>query len=357
MYWEENVEQQDQEQSVKQSRIDESYWQALFEQGKYAPPLSWVIEQHEKQQQREGERKHSMTVGAPTRNTINEKQTENDWDALDILYNTNEILELPVIGYNRGGLLVKFNNTQGFVPISHLVNFPYFNDQQDLQQALEALVGRIMSLRVVELNPQRNRLILSAKAATRLPEEQEEWRKLRPGDIITGRITALRPFGAFVDIDGIEGLIHISELAWRRIGRPEDVVQVGQEVQVQVMEVDIPRKRIGLSLKRLQPDPWQEIEEKYSEGQEVEVTITNVMDFGAFAEVENGLEGLIHVSEMSAEPLTSPHNILQAGDRLRARIVQIDGRNHRLGLSLRQVEQNEPLPLPAERQEIKLAKL
>ena len=316
---------------------DEGYWQALLEQGKYAPPFSWVLAQHNQQKNNDPSEKHdSMSEPLPTAASASEPLPDGGWQALQEIYRDNRIVTLPITGANRGGLLTTFYDIQGFVPISHLANFPYFNDSNALQRALEAFIGQQLPLRIVELDPSRERLILSAKAALHSPKENTLWQRIRPGDIVEGPVSAIRSFGAFVDLDGIEGLIHISELSWTRISRPEEVVQIGQPLRVKVLEVDPRRQRIALSLKELLPDPWQEIEKKYHVGQDIFVTITNVLDFGAFAEVENGVEGLIHISELKQDAgTTSPLRVVRPGDRVKARIVQIDSHNHRIALSLR----------------------
>ncbi len=324
---------------------DEGYWQALLEQGKYAPPFSQVLAQHQNQANAQQPKKSDAT-DETTATVQPDTLPVPGWQALQEIYRDNRVLTLPITGANRGGLLTAFQHIQGFVPISHLANFPYFNDSDALQQALEAFIGQQMSLRIVELDPNRERLILSAKAAVRPPEEDTLWQHLHPGDIVEGPVSAIRSFGAFVDLDGIEGLIHISELSWTRISRPEEAVQIGQTLQVKVLEVDPRRQRVALSLKQLLPDPWQEIEQKYHVGQDITVTITNVLDFGAFAEVENGVEGLIHISELRHGAHTaSSRTTVHPGDHVKARIIQIDSHNHRIALSLRPYQEDRATAL------------
>ena len=242
-----------------------------------------------------------------------------------------------VIGYNRGGLLVEWSSLRGFVPASQLVSFPVVNDVQARRNELAARIGQKLSLRVIELDRVQNRLILSERAAQVRPGTRATvLDKLQPGDICHGRVTNLCDFGAFVDLGGLEGLIHISELSWGRVGHPADMLARGDEIKVYVMEVNRDQGRVALSVKRLQPDPWETVEQRYRVGQMVEGVITNVVDFGAFACVEEGLEGLIHVSELAEGHFLHPRNVVQEGESVTARILNIDGRARRLGLSLRQ---------------------
>src|SRR5690606_30896634 len=197
-------------------------------------------------------------------------------------------------------------------------------------------IGETLSLRVIELNEEQNRLILSERAARALPGERADLlTRLRVGDTCSGHITNLCEFGAFVDLGGVEGLIHISELSWGRVGHPSDILTRGQFVEVYVLDVNKDAGRIALSLKRLHPDPWETVHERYHIGETVTGVITNVVDFGAFARIEEGLEGLIHVSELAEGHFLHPRNVVQEGQEITARILSIDGRARRLGLTLR----------------------
>jgi small subunit ribosomal protein S1 len=198
-------------------------------------------------------------------------------------------------------------------------------------------VGNNLSLKIIEMEKGRNRLILSERAAVSKEELVAQLlAELCEGDIRRGRVTNLCSFGAFVDLGGAEGLIHISEMSWGRVAHPSDVLRSGDDVEVYVINVNREEKKIGLSLKRLQPDPWTTVEERYQVGQLVEGTITNVVSFGAFARVEEGLEGLIHISELAEGNFLHPRNVVKEGDVVTARVLNIDSANHRLGLSLRQ---------------------
>jgi small subunit ribosomal protein S1 len=229
------------------------------------------------------------------------------------------------------------------VPASQLVNFPATDEGLVRRDELAARVGQTLRLRVIELDPHQNRLILSERAAQVEPGTRANLLdQLKPGETLVGFITNLCDFGAFVDLGGLEGLIHISELSWGRVGHPSDLLTRGDEVKVYVMGVDRPNGRVALSLKRLQPDPWETVEERYQIGQLVEGTITNVVDFGAFACIEEGLEGLVHVSELAEGHFLHPRNVVQEGEVVQARILNIDGEARRLGLSLRRANDNDP---------------
>ncbi len=223
------------------------------------------------------------------------------------------------------------------MPASQLVSFPAVVDLQVRRGELAGRVGQKLLLRVIELDRVQNRLILSERAAQVQPGTRANvLDQLRKGDICTGRVTNLCDFGAFVDLGGLEGLIHISELSWGRVGHPADMLKRGDEIKVFVMEVNRDQGRVALSIKRLQPDPWETVETRYHVGQIIQGVITNVVDFGAFACVEDGLEGLIHVSELAEGHFLHPRNVVREGETVHARILNIDGHARRLGLSLRQ---------------------
>jgi small subunit ribosomal protein S1 len=264
-----------------------------------------------------------------------------DWELAQETYASDQTIALEAVGYNRGGLLVSWNSLRGFVPASQLVDFPIDVDDTRRRDELAGRIGEHLHLRIIELAPESNRLILSERAAQVEPGKRTEvLSELKPGDMCRGIVTNLCDFGAFIDLGGIEGLIHISELSWGRVGHPRDVLESGQEVEVAVLSVDQDEERVALSLKRLQPDPWESVDERYHIGQIVEGVITNVVDFGAFACIEEGLEGLIHVSELAEGQFLHPRNVVSEGERIRACILNIDGQARRLGLSLRRLDNN-----------------
>ena len=269
---------------------------------------------------------------------------EKAWQRARELAESGEVLEDQVIGYNKGGLLFPFGEIQGFIPASQVPGFPHGLGQEERLERLSQMVGETLLIKVIEINRRKRRLILSATAAQRQWRKQQRERllsELREGEVRRGAVSSLCSFGAFVDLGGADGLVHLSELSWRRVRHPREVVSVGDEVEVYVLRLDRERKRIGLSLKRLQPEPWALVEDKYELGQLVEGVVTNVVEFGAFAEIEEGVEGLIHVSELTDGPISHPREIVKKGDLLLLRIIRIDPRRKRLGLSLKRVLESE----------------
>jgi small subunit ribosomal protein S1 len=269
---------------------------------------------------------------------------EKDWlEAQELLAN-GEIWEGEVTGYNKGGLAVPFGKVRGFVPASQIDGFPRRLEPEEKQRRLATLVGQRLLLKVIEVDRRRRRLIFSERAgrrAWRRKQRQRLLNELCEGDVVRGTVSTLRNFGAFVDLGGADGLAHISELSWGRIRHPREVVQVGDKVDVYVLRLDHERNRIGLSLKRLQPDPWTLVDEKYEVAQLVEGTVTKVVRFGAFIEIEPGLEGLLHVSELADIAPKDPHDLVKEGDRLLVRIIRIQSWRRRMGLSLREVSEAE----------------
>jgi small subunit ribosomal protein S1 len=330
--------------------LDESYWHGLLSDAERAASAS----EHQRSTRGMTTETPSYTspayqepgtcVASDGRN--NEGQTDYsrpassldlDWERADQLLESKERVDLKVVGCNRGGLLVQFGQIQGFVPASQLLELPHELNSQARQAELTCRVGDTLCLRVIELDRDRNRLIFSERAAAHDQDARLLLESLAEGDVCTGRVTSLCGFGAFVDLGGVEGLIHISELSWGRVNHPSDVIKPGDQVEVYVMGVEPEQHRVALSLKHLKPDPWTLVDERYEVGQLIEAEITNVVSFGAFARVDDGLEGLIHISELAEGNFLHPRNVVQEGEQIVARILNIDSTNHRLGLSLRQV--------------------
>lgn len=304
--------------------LEEGYWAALLNEGEFSKAIS---PDHSVESSTKEEHYHEET---------NFPSAQADWDAIATVNEHDEVIELKVVGYNRGGLLVEWRSLRGFVPASQLVNFPATANNIARRSALMERVGQSLQLRVIELSPEKNRLILSERAAQ--AEQGGRWdilTRLKTGDVISGTITNLCDFGAFVDLGGLEGLIHISELSWGRVGHPANMLERGETIEAYVLDVDRDAGRIALSLKRLRPDPWKTVQDRYRLGQTVEGVITNVVDFGAFACIEEGLEGLIHVSELAEGHFLHPRNVVSEGQHIKARILSINGQARRLGLSLR----------------------
>ena len=311
---------------------DESYWQALLNEGEISSPID--LDGHDPYEVADGDE------ALQRRQNGHRATDEADWEQIRQVKKADEPIDLLIIGYNRGGLLVEWRTLQGFVPASQLLNFPVNASQNVRRGALVNRVGQTLKLRVIELDVEKNRLILSERAAQVKPGQRDALlRRLSAGDIVEGHVTNLCDFGAFVDLGGLEGLIHISELSWGRVSHPSTVLERDQQVRAYVLGVNPKEGRVALSLKRLRPDPWKTVEERYHIDQIVEGIITNVVDFGAFACIEEGLEGLIHVSELAEGQFLHPRNVIEEGERVRARILTINGPARRLGLSLRLVDE------------------
>ncbi len=257
-----------------------------------------------------------------------------DWKWAEKLYSQDEIIELEVTGFNRGGLLVENERIKGFVPISHLVEISKETEEDKRKQILTTYVGRSLQLKVIECSPKRERVVLSERAAQAAPGQRLELLgQLSTGTHIRGRVTTITNFGAFVDLGGVEGLIHISELSWGRVTHPSEVLSLGDEIEVYVLNLDLERCRVALSLKRLQPNPWDTAHLMYQPGQIIDAKITNIVPYGAFARLEEGLDGLIHISEIDGNP-TSPADVLTEGQNVQVSILHIDTARQQLGLRL-----------------------
>jgi small subunit ribosomal protein S1 len=264
--------------------------------------------------------------------SINKGQQQADWLRAEKLVQSGESLEAEVTDSNRGGVVVSVGRLRGFVPNSHITSISRGTQGERLQEAKSELIGQTLWLVVLEVNQQRRRLVLSEREASR-HRRQALLEALTEGETHTGTVRSIVPFGAFVDLGGIDGLVHISELDWKHVHRPEEVVSVGDEIEVHVLSIDRKRERIGLSRKRLLPDPWLVVTEDLNEGQTVQGTVTNAASFGAFVDIGEGVEGLVHVSEMpdGDETLSS----LQPGELVRVQVLRVDDRRHRISLSMR----------------------
>src|SRR6266481_1076482 len=277
--------------------------------------------------------------------SLKRANAERQWRIAEEQYKNNELLKAKVIDFNKGGLIVDVNGIRGFVPISQILNLKREEvaaggESQETAAKLQSMKDKELQLKIIEINRARNRLILSERLAV------QEWRQrrreelldeLKPNEVRRGVVSNLANFGAFVDLGGADGLVHISQLAWSRVNHPSEVLHVGQEVEVQVISVDKEKKKIALSIKRAEVDPWTTVEQRYTPGQLVTGTITKIAPFGAFARIEDGIEGLIHLSELT--PGMDPKAALHEGMQLQLRILRIDAERRRLGLSLRQAEE------------------
>ena len=304
---------------------------------------------------------------------------EQGWRVLEKAMEAAEGIEGTIVGFNRGGAIVESEGVQGFVPMSQLVSVPreHFRSMQEAAEAaqnrevpvgdvgngsagegestgaaaqpeeprkdpLEDEVGKTLQLRVLEVNRGRNRAIFSERQALQELREEQKARliqELTEGETRRGRVTGISSFGAFVDLGGADGLIHISELSWDSVGTPEEVVKLGQELDVYVLRVDAENKKIALSLRRLQPEPWETINERYEVGDLVDAKVTKLTNFGAFARVEGSVEGLIHISELTDRMVNHPREVVREGDEVKVKILRIEPERRRLGLSLKQAQE------------------
>jgi small subunit ribosomal protein S1 len=329
--------------------LDENYWQAILDQGE----MSAEPTEPESPELWAGLQEHFAGPHPEYATAHQEADGDNGWAQARMCLEADEILEIEVTGYNRGGLLVNWHSLNGFVPASHLVGLSPYLDEEERRQELERRVGQYLKLKVIELDSEEERFILSERVTTDEEKRRVELlSQMQPGEVKEGVVTNLCSFGAFIDLGGVEGLVHISELSWGRVDHPRDVLKRGQEVQVYVLNVDPAEGRIGLSLKRLQPDPWETVEQRYQTGQLVQGTVTNVVNFGAFARIEEGLEGLIHVSELAEGNFLHPRNVVQEGESVIARVLSIDSRRRRMALSLRQVGQEEKEKVTARQDQV-----
>jgi len=258
-----------------------------------------------------------------------------DWPHIRQLFHTDEIVNLNVTGFNRGGLLVEGEGLFGFVPFSHLVELSG-SELADRDDALAAYVGRTLQLKVIECVPEDGRVVFSERAAQAEPGRRSKiFDTLQSGQKARGTVTNITDFGVFVDLGGVEGLIHISELSWGRVAHPNQIVKLGQELEALVLDIAAERCRVALSLKRLCPNPWLSIERDLSVDQVVSATVTAVLSYGAFARLDAGVEGLIHASEIPLEEGCAIKDSLREGQRLDVRVLHVDAAHQRMGLSLR----------------------
>lgn len=269
--------------------------------------------------------------------SIDRARQEKSWRELQQKYEDNDLLEAEVVNYNKGGLLVNLSGVRGFVPASQVIEITT-GDEAQKQAEMARLVGRTLQLKIIEINRNRNRLILSERQA--LQERRDEMKEklieeLTEGEIRRGRVSSICDFGAFVDVGGADGLVHLSELSWSRVKHPSEVLNVGDEVDVYVLGINADERKIALSIKRTQPEPWTWVATKYDAEQLVMGTVTQLANFGAFARIEDGIEGLIHVSELAEERVEHPRQVVHEGQDLVLRIIRIDPARRRMGLSLR----------------------
>jgi small subunit ribosomal protein S1 len=262
------------------------------------------------------------------------------WKAIEAAAESGEAVNGRVIEVVKGGLILDLG-VRGFLPAS-LVDIRRVQD-------LDEFLGQELRCKVIELNRSRNNVVLSRRAV--LEDERKEMRqaildRLSPGDVVEGKISNIVDFGAFVDLDGMDGLIHISELSWTHVNHPSEVLDIGQSVKVKVLDIDRERQRISLGLKQTQSDPWQQVLDTYGEGDVVEGKVTKVVTFGAFVEILPGVEGLVHISELALHHVENPREVVSQGDSVRVKVIEVDADRRRLSLSLKRVEDGAPVRTP-----------
>jgi len=267
--------------------------------------------------------------------SANDEQSLNwvDWTRILELQENESLCYGEVIGFNRGGLLVRAQEFQGFVPRSQLLKAKKMNNKDEA--FLENYMGQELELKVIECDPERGRIVLSERAAKSKPgSRQLLLESLRKGTVVEGAVTNVTPYGLFLDLGGVEGLIHISELSWGRVAHPREVAAIGDQLSVVVMEMDEDRGRVSLSLKKSVPNPWIEVLDRYPLGSQMSVEITEVVHYGAFARIEDGLEGLIHISQMGIHERLDPRLVFERGMQVRVQILEVESERQRISLQL-----------------------
>ncbi|MFN3763470.1 MAG: 30S ribosomal protein S1, partial [Anaerolineae bacterium] len=276
--------------------------------------------------------------------SIYQARLEEDWIRAEEMMRSGALYEGRISSYNRGGLTVPFGRIRGFIPVSQVVGIPRGLKEAERRQRLAAMVGQTVGLRVVDVNREEKRLVFSQRRAHRAWQRLLRKRlldSLEVGQRRRGKVTSITDFGVFVDLGGVEGMVHVSELSWHRVEDPHQVVRVGDEVEVVVLEVNRRRERIALSIKQTQEDPWTRVGEKYRENQLVEGEVTRVTDIGAFVELEPGVEGLLHASELIGAPNVTPQQVLKPGETILLKVLEVNPSRRRIRLSARRVRRDE----------------
>ena len=305
--------------------IDEGWWQSVLAEERQhtspRPPQGMV---------------RPKVVPQPKAETAPVAESpQPDWNLLKELFTKDRIITMKVTGHNRGGLLVENDELSGFIPFSHLIELAGREHETDREESLETYVGKVLNVKVIECVPEDGRVVFSERAALAEPGKRAElFHNLQQGSRVKGMVTNVTDFGVFVDLGGVEGLIHISELSWGRVSHPNQIAKLGEEIEVQVLDISPERCRVALSLKRLTSNPWEDSATEFPVGTIHNAVITSVLSYGAFARIEAGVEGLIHGSEMVLGPDQTPRDILSDGQELQVRILHLDAAHQRMGLSL-----------------------
>ncbi len=322
--------QKDLESEKNPFHLDESWWTAVLED---------IESRYSSKSKPDFEHLTQSAEDSSKEQVIKDKDEvveEINWKWVKQMYKQDRVVYLEVADHNRGGLLVRGDKIQGFVPTSHLIGLSPKTTNNKSDDLLSPYVGRSLKLKVIECDQERGRIVFSERAAqTEDGSRLELLNTLNIGDRRTGRITTITEFGVFVDLGGVEGLVHISELSWGRVCHPNDIVSLGEEIDVYILQVEQEKARVALSVKRLHPNPWDTVHSRYQIGQTAKAVITNIVPFGAFARLEDGLDGLIHISELGESVSRQNINtILSEGQEVSVSILHIDSARQRLGLSL-----------------------
>ena len=321
--------------------IDDSYWSALFqtedafEYGAEPEPLA-ALPHPELGQTVDIPSQEDINAIFPIADPLPDDNVDDPWALAQACMDEDRVLQLRVTDHNKGGLLLEWHGLPGFVPASQLIDFPQFHLPRERVASLAEWHERELQLKIIEVNKLQNRLIFSERATLVAAEQKENLLSgVQPGQQLHGLVTNLADFGAFVDLGGVEGLIHKSQISWSRVQHPGDVLQPGQTVEVLVLSVDQDAGRIALSMKQLRPDPWQTAEERYKPGQHVRGIVGHVMHYGAFIILEQELEGLVHYTELAEGAFLHPRDVVRTGEEVVARVLAVDGHRKRIALSLR----------------------
>ena len=304
--------------------VDEGWWESvLAEEKQYAPRLK-------------NPETPKLATQPRAESSLAVEPRRANWDTVRDLYANDRIVALKATARNRGGLLVEGDGIAGFVPCSHLIDLAGREHEEERDLTLEAYLGKTLTLKVIEYLPQDGRVVFSERAALAGTGKRTElFHDLQIGARVKGTVTNITRFGVFVDLGGAEGLIHISELSWGRVSHPDQIVRLGEGIEVQVMEISAERCRVALSLKRLLRNPWESAESDFPVNTIQPAVVTSVLSYGAFARLETGVEGLIHASEMPHDENQTPRDLLKEEDRITARVLHVDPAHQRIGLSLR----------------------
>jgi small subunit ribosomal protein S1 len=306
---------------------DEGWWESVLAEEKRHSPAASRFQR--------AVQKPVLAVSKKQEATRSGAAIYADWDQIKALYRDDYILSVRVVGHNRGGLLVESNNLSGFIPFSHLIELAGMSDLTDRGISLEGYEGKTLNVKIIECSPEENRVVFSERAAlSESGKRSALFHSLRAGARVRGTVTNITDFGVFVDLGGVEGLIHISELSWGRVTHPNHIVRLGQEIDVQVLDLSAERCRVALSVKRLIRNPWERASTEFPEGRVLPAEITRVLSYGAFARLDAGIDGLIHATEMVLESGQAPRDILREGQKVQVRVLHVDPSCQRMGLSM-----------------------